>query len=132
MRPLGLIAIALVAFMRLRRRSTPLALLPLGRWKWLFLVIGAVCAVLVVFNPEYLALDLLGDAAFFDVFVLALTLQMYLLMSDGGHRAGHAIRDGLRCLTMPNTAIGTMIALLPFVIASTSNMVRNALAATGK
>jgi hypothetical protein len=44
-------------------------------WQKLFYVAGFVGAVLIVLNPEFLALGFLGDAAFFDLLVFALSLQ---------------------------------------------------------
>ncbi|MGH7954226.1 MAG: hypothetical protein ACREFE_20215 [Limisphaerales bacterium] len=45
-------------------------------WEKLFGLIAVVLVVLILMNPDFLALGLLGDATFFDVLVMALSLQM--------------------------------------------------------
>jgi hypothetical protein len=44
-------------------------------WQKIFSVVGFAAALLIVMNPEFLALGMLGDAAFFDLLVFALSLQ---------------------------------------------------------
>ena len=46
-------------------------------WQKTFGVAGLVLAVFIVMNPEFLAFGFLGDAAFFDALVLALSLQLH-------------------------------------------------------
>jgi len=46
-------------------------------WQKFFGAIAVVLTMLIILNPEFLALGLLGDAAFFDMLVLALSLQMH-------------------------------------------------------
>jgi hypothetical protein len=45
-------------------------------WQKIFGVVAVVLAVLMIINPELLALGLLGDTAFFDLLVLFLSLQL--------------------------------------------------------
>jgi hypothetical protein len=45
-------------------------------WQNLLGVVAFILALLIIMNPEFLALGLLGDAAFFDVLVLLLSLQL--------------------------------------------------------
>ena len=42
-------------------------------------VVALFLVLLMALNPEFLELGFLGDAAFFDMMVLALSLQMHLL-----------------------------------------------------
>jgi hypothetical protein len=44
-------------------------------------VIAVFLVLLMAMNPEFLALGFLGDAAFFDIMVLALSLQMNMIAS---------------------------------------------------
>ncbi len=70
------LAILAYAFTRVPDRSKPARS---QRLKWLQKLAGVVAvilAVLIVINPEFLALGLLGDAAFFDLFVLLISLQL--------------------------------------------------------
>lgn len=48
----------------------------LSGWQKLFGLIAVILAVLILINPDFLALGLLGDTTFFDVLVLALSIQM--------------------------------------------------------
>jgi hypothetical protein len=45
-------------------------------WHKIFGLVALVAAVVIMLNPEFLALGLVGDAAFFDVLVLLLSLQL--------------------------------------------------------
>ncbi len=71
-----LFGLALLAFGLTRTRSQPLR-----GWQKLFGVIAVVFATLMLLQPEFLALGLLGDTAFFDLLVLALGLQMHSFFS---------------------------------------------------
>jgi len=46
----------------------------------LFGVIALFLVLLMAMNPEFLALGIFGDAAFFDIMVLALSLQMHMIV----------------------------------------------------
>jgi len=45
-------------------------------WQKVFGLAAFILMILIMMNPEFLALGLLGDAAFFDILVLALSLQL--------------------------------------------------------
>jgi len=45
-------------------------------WHKIFGVVALGLALVIMLNPEFLALGLVGDAAFFDVLVLLLSLQL--------------------------------------------------------
>ena len=45
-------------------------------WQKLFGLIAVLLAVLILLNPDFLALGLLGDTTFFDLLVMGLSLQM--------------------------------------------------------
>jgi hypothetical protein len=45
-------------------------------WQKLAGAAALIIALLIVLNPEFLALGLLGDTAFFDLLVLAISLQL--------------------------------------------------------
>src|ERR1043166_8012360 len=47
-------------------------------WQKIFGVLAVSFALLVVLNPEFLALGLIGDTAFFDMLVLAMSLQLHV------------------------------------------------------
>ena len=45
---------------------------------------ATVAALLVVINPEFLALGILGDSTFFDLLALAIGLQLQVVLSRIG------------------------------------------------
>jgi len=53
-------------------------------WQKLLGVIAIALTVLIVINPEFLAIGLLGDAAFFDLLVLLITLRLQMLTTQAG------------------------------------------------
>ncbi len=87
-KPLLLIGfVVMMAF--LSRRTTdssqPLRSQQRRGWQKLFYVAGLIGALLIVLNPEFLALGFLGDAAFFDLLVLALGLQLQAAVTGALH-----------------------------------------------
>jgi len=67
-------------------QSTKPARFPhLKGWQKLFGVLAFIIVVLVVINPEFLALGLVADTAFFDAFVLLLSLQFQEIASRAWH-----------------------------------------------
>lgn len=48
----------------------------LGSWQAVIGVVATVAAILIVMNPEFYALGILGDSAFVDLLALAIGLQV--------------------------------------------------------
>jgi hypothetical protein len=69
------LALAATAFAR-SQRSKPAWFRHLKGWQKLLGVVALVTALIILLNPEFLALGLLGDSAFFDMLALALSVQM--------------------------------------------------------
>jgi hypothetical protein len=61
-------------------------------------LVAFVGALLIMMNPELVALGLLGDAAFFDMLVLVLTLQMHQLVVRVWQRWVALVSRGARCM----------------------------------
>src|SRR5947207_12324046 len=74
---LGLV-IACVCF-RMRKRKGFGSFHQMTGWQKVFGILAVVAAIVIVMNPEFLCLGLLGDTAFFDVLVLGLSLQLHQL-----------------------------------------------------
>lgn len=55
-------------------------------WRGIFVLAAFLAALVIIMNPELLALGLLGDAAFFDALVLALSFQFQGLVFNAGRR----------------------------------------------
>jgi uncharacterized membrane protein YkgB len=79
--PIILLGLAIVAysFTRAPDRIKPEWSRRFQGWHKLFSVVAVILAVLIIINPEFLALGLLGDAAFFDILVLLLSLQLQMV-----------------------------------------------------
>jgi len=76
--PIILIGLAIVAcaVARAPKRIKPAWSQHLKGWQKIFGVVAVLLALLMIINPELLALGLLSDTAFFDVLVLFLSLQL--------------------------------------------------------
>lgn len=74
--PLIVMGFVLVALALQRARSQTLR-----GWQKVFGVIAFVFAVVLLLQPEFLALGLFGDTAFLDLLVLAMSLQMHMFVS---------------------------------------------------
>ncbi|HVV72498.1 MAG TPA: hypothetical protein VHI52_13540 [Verrucomicrobiae bacterium] len=74
--PLIVMGFVLVALALRRARSQPLR-----GWQKVLGVIAFVFAVVMLLQPEFLALGLFGDTAFLDLLVLAMSLQMHMFVS---------------------------------------------------
>ncbi len=65
-------------------------------------LVAIILAVLILFTPEFLALGLLGDASFFDVLVMALSLQMLGIIQFGWRRLRDAALKTVRRAGLPS------------------------------
>jgi hypothetical protein len=54
-------------------------------WQVLIGLVAVVAATLIVMNPEFYALGILGDSTFFDLLVLAISLQLQTIVSRIWH-----------------------------------------------
>ena len=118
------VIVVIYSVFRARRQNSAAATHQLGRWKYVLFAFAAIVTILAILNPEYLVLDLLGDAAFFDLFVLALTLQLHMLTTGAWQQIDRALCRGLRWLMMPSTAMGCLITLSVFAAAAAANTLR--------
>src|SRR3954451_3567989 len=84
------------AFIRAPARMKPACTRQLKGWQKLFGAVAIVVTVLIMLNPEFLALGLLGDTAFFEMFVLALSFQMHRYAIGACRGFFTMLRTGLR------------------------------------
>ena len=73
-----LACLAFIAYAVIRRSGRRFE--HLTGWQKLFGLIAVLLAVLILLNPDFLALGLLGDTTFFDVLVMGLSLQMLVIV----------------------------------------------------
>ena len=64
-------------------------------------VIAVFVVLLMSLNPEFLALGFFGDTAFFDIMVLALSLQMHTIVSRACRGCVKALTQGIRWALTP-------------------------------
>ena len=61
---------------------------PLKWWQKLAGIVAFILVVMIALNPEFLAWGLLGDTAFFDLFVLLISLQLQMAVAWAWGRGG--------------------------------------------
>jgi hypothetical protein len=72
-------ALLAYAFGRRLERIKPGLHQDLRWWQRPLVLVAVIAALLIVLNPEFLALGLVGDTAFFDLLVLLVSLQLQSL-----------------------------------------------------
>jgi hypothetical protein len=117
MKPITLLGLVILvcAFFRAPDRIKPAWLRRLSGWQKLLGVAAFIMALLIVLNPEFLALGMLGDAAFFDVLVLLLSLQLQTFAG----RAWYCVRTAFsRMMRIMVPRMSMSFLLATFIFAS--------------
>jgi len=73
--------------------------------------------VLILINPEFLALGLLGDTAFFEMLVLALSLQMHLFVTRAFYRCVDVLSGVVRWVGIPSPGLLYCVAVVTPIVA---------------
>ena len=120
------LAIIAHAFTPMPKRVKPAWSLHLKGWQKLFGVIAVVMALLIVLNPEFLALGILGDTAFFDMLVLALSLQMHQFVIRAWRWCVGVLAKGLRWAGIPSPGLCYVVAVSTVAIGSAVSVVQRA------
>jgi uncharacterized membrane protein YkgB len=87
----------------------------LDAWQTLIGLVAVVAAILIVMNPEFYALGLLGDSAFFDLLVLAISFQLQMVGSQAWRHVVAAFSAIKRFITLRLYANYHALALIGFV-----------------
>ena len=87
-------------------------------WQKLFGTVAVILALLILLNPELLALGLLGDTALFDVLVLTLSLQMHSYAVRFLRRCTSVLSQGCRWLRIPSPGLTYLLAVGAAAMAS--------------
>ena len=96
-----------------------------GKLKWfrqlngsqkIFGVVAFVLVLLILLNPEFLALGILGDTALFDMLVLAISLQLHTQVIRAGRGFITALTRGMRWAGIPSVGLRYELAILTCVI----------------
>ena len=101
---LGLIMLA-YAVTRSLDKTKPSRFQHLKGWQKIFGVLAVICTLLIVLNPEFLALSFIGDAAFFDLLVLAISLQLHLLVRQTFHHCVNLLSGAVRAVAIPGPGL---------------------------
>jgi hypothetical protein len=107
------LGLAALAHRRLKRSNRQWFRNLKGWQKWLGLL-----AILVILNPEFLALGLLGDSAFFDMLALALSVQMLVSVRLVWHKLSIGFIRGLRWLGIPSPGFRFLMAVTTVALAA--------------
>jgi uncharacterized membrane protein YkgB len=81
-------------------------------WQKIFGVVAVILTLLIILNPEFLALGLIGDTAFFDMLVLAMSLQLHVITSWAYHTVVGVLSRGVRWVGIPSPGLRYLLAVL--------------------
>ncbi len=112
---LGLMMLA-YAVTQSQHKTKPSRFQHLKGWEKLIGVLAVICTLLIVLNPEFLAFGFIGDAAFFDVLVLAISLQMHLLVRQAFRRSVDLLSRGVRAVGIPSPGLRYCLFVSTLVI----------------
>ena len=120
------LALLVYAGVRLRNKGKPSWFQQLQGWQKVFGVLAVLLTLLIVLNPEFLALGLLGDTAFFEMLVLVLALQLHLYATRAVYGLRSVLARSLRWLGVPSPGFSYSLAVLWFTAASAISMIHKA------
>jgi hypothetical protein len=106
------IVLAVFAYVCVRRLKAFEAV-ACGQLRWWQKTVGGVallCVVLIAINPEFWALGLFGDTAFFDLFVLLLSIQLQMTLVWAWGSFAAAIYGVLRWMISPSPRWSYLLA----------------------
>jgi hypothetical protein len=73
---------------------------------------------LIVINPEFLAFGLIGDTAFLDLLVLALSLQMQMFADRLWRQVRTVLMRGVRWVRIPSPGLSYLLTVSTLAITS--------------
>ena len=113
-----LLGLAMLAYASARstNKTLPARFPHLKGWQKIFGVLAIIFTLLIVLNPEFLALGLLGDTAFFDMLVMAMSLQMHMFVRRAFHSCVDVLSRGVRTVGIPSPGLRYLLFVLTPVI----------------
>src|SRR5262249_33470593 len=103
--------IVIVAWASGQRPNRPKNVERFNWFKKLTTVAAMFMALLIVINPEFYVLGLLGDGAFFDLLVLALSLQLQNILITARHCIYDDVTGLIRWLMMPRPTFQMLLLI---------------------
>jgi hypothetical protein len=115
-----LIGVALLAYASARSpdKTRPSRFQHMKGWQKLLGVLAIVMALLIILNPEFLALGFIGDTAFFDVLVVAISLQLQVILVRIWYFVRTVLFRDLRLFFTPSPGTSYLLAVSALAIAS--------------
>ena len=80
-------------------------------------MLAVLLPLLIIFNPELLALRFLGDTALFEMLVLGLSLQMHTHVAGAIRRCVAALSGTARSWGIPSPGLCYLLSVLASVLA---------------
>ena len=114
-----LLGLAMLAYASTRSpdKTRPSRFQHLRGWQKIFGILAVIPTLLIILNPDTVAFGLFGDAASFDIFVLALSVQMSLFTTRAFHSCVDVLSKVVRWLGIPSPGLLYLIAFLTPVCA---------------
>jgi hypothetical protein len=106
------IALLVYTLKRAPNPAKPIRFPHLRGWQKIFGVLAAVATLLIILNPEFLALGLIGDTAFLEMFIFALSLQMHHQVARFFHNSVDLMSRGMRRLGTLSPGLCYLLAIL--------------------
>jgi len=89
-------------------------------WQKIIGFLAILLTLLIILNPDTLALGLFGDSAFFDIMVLALSAQISVFSTSAFHKCVDVLSKVVRWLGIPSPGLRCLLAYLTPVFAVTA------------
>lgn len=103
------LGVAALAFARLQRSQRG-PFRNLKGWQKVLGLLAILMAIIVILNPDLLALGLLSDSTFFDMLALALSVQMLTSVQWAWHKLSRGFVQTLRWLGIPSPGFRFLMA----------------------
>jgi uncharacterized membrane protein YkgB len=116
---IGLVIILASAFKQTPHRNKRAWSQHLKGWQKVLGPVSFVAVLLLMINPEFIALGLVGDTALFDLLVLALSIQMQTVITRAWQGVRIALTRAARWMGIPSPGLCYLVAVAALLFGST-------------
>ena len=81
-------------------------------WQKVFGVLAIILTIFIIINPEFLARGLIGDTAFIDLLIFALSLQLHVFATRAFRICVDLVTKSVRWLAIPSAGTLYLLALI--------------------